>query len=945
MTESQRVSRLASRLARDGAGVSLAQAEAAQLEAWARAHIEEDGGGGGGGGGGSCGGGGSGGGGLHPNLLRRPPDGPCVEVTLPVGRFYLRVSDSGGGVEARGASAPTAGASAHLLGEPIADLLARARAIEPVTNARESRAATSAAAAAVAAAARSHAGGDGVMLDAGEEEEDDEGGGGGGKGGGGGAAADDGGGAALWVDKYAPGSFSELLSEESLNRNVLRWIKLWDPLVFKRPGPMGFSGSGGAGGVARGALFGGGGGGGGGGGAKAPRTAATAAAGAGGARGGSGGGGGGGAPGGPSVWDLFGYGWNAGARALLLVGPPGSGKTTLAHIVARAAGYRVAEVNASDDRGKRSIVRTVAAAQDTQAVFGDKRPVCVVLDEIDGMDAAAVAELVKMLRATPSPLLSGGAGEQKAAAAAAGGGARGGSDSEDGGREGGGGAPSAAGGGRKRARRARGDGAAGAGGDGGGGGGGGTVPKLTRPLLCICNDLYAPALRELRPLVQVVEFRKAAGEKLLARLRGVVAAEGMAVSREALASLISLTDGDVRSCLHTLQYLRGQQRREARAAGAHRVRVTADMLAAAAVGAKDQTRALFDVWDSAFRIPDARRRGGGARGDRAAGSVGGLAGVAAAAAAYRSELFNSAAAFSSEPAMLLAGLHENLLSARGADPTMQHTAAALEWLCFGDEVTHRALSKAAFPLLKYFPAAVVGVHLRVASELRVRLEWPGGEGGFRRRRDASLAVVDGYLAARSAAPRRRGAAPPLPLGAATAVLDVVPPLVTIAMCAPLRAVSFTLMNSKERQAALDLVDFLVGAGLTFAAQPGALGRLEDAEFRLVPCVPRGGGGGGAPAAGPAPGPGGGGGGGGGGARPPARPRPPPPPPHSPSSPPLCLSLFSSPPHTHPRPPSRDDARPPGSCPRCCASGTTTRLTAPCGGARCTPMSCPSSPAR
>lgn len=39
-------------------------------------------------------------------------------------------------------------------------------------------------------------------------------------------------------------------------------------------------------------------------------------------------------------------------RIALLCGPPGLGKTTLAHIVAKHAGYNVVEINASDDRGR-----------------------------------------------------------------------------------------------------------------------------------------------------------------------------------------------------------------------------------------------------------------------------------------------------------------------------------------------------------------------------------------------------------------------------------------------------------------------------------------------------------------------------------------------------------------------------------------------------------------
>ena len=36
----------------------------------------------------------------------------------------------------------------------------------------------------------------------------------------------------LWVDKYSPKTFSELLSSERINREVLKWVKMWDPIVF-----------------------------------------------------------------------------------------------------------------------------------------------------------------------------------------------------------------------------------------------------------------------------------------------------------------------------------------------------------------------------------------------------------------------------------------------------------------------------------------------------------------------------------------------------------------------------------------------------------------------------------------------------------------------------------------------------------------------------------------
>jgi len=36
------------------------------------------------------------------------------------------------------------------------------------------------------------------------------------------------------VDKHSPRGFGELLSDERLNRQVLRWVKQWDGHVFGR---------------------------------------------------------------------------------------------------------------------------------------------------------------------------------------------------------------------------------------------------------------------------------------------------------------------------------------------------------------------------------------------------------------------------------------------------------------------------------------------------------------------------------------------------------------------------------------------------------------------------------------------------------------------------------------------------------------------------------------
>ena len=62
----------------------------------------------------------------------------------------------------------------------------------------------------------------------------------------------------------------------------------------------------------------------------------------------------------------------------------GLGKTTVAHVIARHCGFRAVEINASDERTATSLTSRINDAVQMQAVMGDKRPNCVVIDEIDG---------------------------------------------------------------------------------------------------------------------------------------------------------------------------------------------------------------------------------------------------------------------------------------------------------------------------------------------------------------------------------------------------------------------------------------------------------------------------------------------------------------------------------------------------------------------------------
>lgn len=76
---------------------------------------------------------------------------------------------------------------------------------------------------------------------------------------------------------------------------------------------------------------------------------------------------------------------------------------------------------------------------------------------------------------------------------------------------------------------------------------------LLRPIICICNDLYASSLSKLRPLARIIKIQKAASVHLVNRLQQICSTEGLRVDSRALSTLVNVTQGDMRGCLNTLQ--------------------------------------------------------------------------------------------------------------------------------------------------------------------------------------------------------------------------------------------------------------------------------------------------------------------------------------------------------------------------------------------------------
>jgi len=98
--------------------------------------------------------------------------------------------------------------------------------------------------------------------------------------------------------------------------------------------------------------------------------------------------------------------WKKGTKPLLLVGPPGIGKTTMAFLVAKQFGYDMIGLNASDVRSKSRINEILTPVLGNVSVLGTPM---IFVDEVDGLhgrgDYGGAAALVDILKEPTVPIV------------------------------------------------------------------------------------------------------------------------------------------------------------------------------------------------------------------------------------------------------------------------------------------------------------------------------------------------------------------------------------------------------------------------------------------------------------------------------------------------------------------------------------------------------------
>ncbi|KAI0086408.1 P-loop containing nucleoside triphosphate hydrolase protein [Irpex rosettiformis] len=497
----------------------------------------------------------------------------------------------------------------------------------------------------------------------------------------------------LWVDRYKPKRFTDLLGDDRVHREVMSWVKEWDYCVFgKNKGK------------------------------KRARDDDN-----------------------PDEYR------RPHERLMLISGPPGLGKTTLAHIVAQQAGYGVYEINASDARSAQVVDERIRPALESGSRINSAKPTLVVIDEIDGATGGGenssgfIAKLIQLTQDKP----------------------------------------------KKRTKKGE--------------------PQVNRPLLrpiiCICNNLYASSLTKLRPHTRIIRFNRPNDFRLVKRLRDICETEGLKAESRALTTLVGVAQGDLRGCLNTLQLIK-----------ARNVEVTENVVRTATAGMKEaevsQTAVLNDLFS-----PMSRKRAK----DLGVGEE--------EETRYVGRLSREIEASGSMDKIAI-GCFEHYASLRKHDANFSRYLKANEWLSTYDLLSGEMRSEREYTLLQYLPYTLVPFYPLFQERGAEKVERPKADWENYTKTQVNEEVYKSLARClRTAGTRHSGAFRHL---ASNEILQLeFAPMINRIISPPLRPVNQQVIKPGERALLSRLVDIMAALELRFIQERSEEGQLM---YRLDPPI-------------------------------------------------------------------------------------------------------------